>query len=112
MRKSVLIPWMPRVDLVPERILLNEHLLPLPVLIERVAEEDPEPEIDLHEIVRDELPVDHDARRHEHPFSPRRHVLVLEVAIFRVLEGAPAPEQDAAVTDFFVPWKRLVEEVE
>ena len=44
--------------------------------------------------------------------APLGHVLVGEVAVLRVLERAPAAQQDAPVADLLVSGQRLVEEVE
>jgi hydrogenase large subunit len=88
---------MPPVDRIPERIVADERLLPFPVVVVRAAEQDADAEVDLDEIGRHELAVDDDAGRDEHLLAPVRHVLVLEVADVRILEGAPAAEQDAAL---------------
>ena len=58
------------------------------------------------------LPSTIDAGRDEHLAAPVGHVAVLEVAGLRILEGAPAAEQHAALADLFVSGQRLVEEVE
>jgi hypothetical protein len=93
---------MAHVHLVAERIVLHEDLLAFPVVVVRAAEQDPDPEVDLDEVGRDELAVDHHAGRHEHAAAPARHVAVLEVAHVRVLERAPAAEQRAAQPDLLV----------
>src|SRR5439155_21664818 len=47
--------------------------------------------------LHDALPIfDHDARGDEHLPTPRRHVLVGEVARVGVLERTPRPQEDAA----------------
>ena len=98
----------------PSGSVFDEHLVarPLPVVVERVAEQDAHAEVDVDEIVRDELAVDDDARSDEHAPAPVGHVLVLEVAHRGVVQAAPAAEQDAPLADVLVAGQRLVEEVE
>ena len=112
LRVGVLVPGVPPVHRVPERIPGHEHLLVLPVVVEGVTEQDPDAEIDLDEVVRDQLAVDHDAGGDAHGPAPLGHVLVVEVADVGVLEGAPAVEQDPSPAHLFVARHRLVEEVE
>ncbi len=57
-----------------------------------MAEQDSNAQIDLHEIVRHELAVDDDARRHEHLAAPVGHVLVGEIAVVGVLERTPTAQ--------------------
>ncbi len=90
----------------------DELLLPLPVLVVRAAQQDADAEVDLGEVVGDELAVDDDAGRDEHPPAPVRHVRVGEVAVLGVVERAPAAEQDTPAAHFLVSGQRLVEEVE
>ena len=59
-----------------------------------------------------QLAVDHHAGRDEHRVAPALHVLVGEVAVLGILEGAPAAQQRAPQTDLLVAGQRLVEEVE
>ena len=70
------------------------------------------PEVDLDQVVGDQLAVDDDARGDEHLAAPVGHVVVAEVAVRRVVQAAPAAEQDAALADVLVAGQRLVEEVE
>ena len=48
----------------------------------------------------------------EHLATPVGHVLVAEVALFGILERAPAAEQNAPLTHLLVPRQRFIEEVE
>ena len=112
LRVRVLVPGVPAIDRVPERVLRDEHRLVLPVVVERVTEEDADAEVDLHEVVGDELAVDHDTGRDPHRSAPRRHVLVVEVAHVGVLEGTPAAEQHTPPADLLVARHGLVDEVE
>jgi hypothetical protein len=77
-----------------------------------VAEKDANAEVDGDEVVGDELPVDDDTRCDSHRATPRGHVAVVEVADVRILERAPAAQQDAPVADLLVAGNRLVEEIE
>ena len=70
------------------------------------------PRLIVDQVGGDQLAVDDDARGDEHLAAPVGHVLVLEVAVLRVLERAPAAEQDAPLADLLVAGQRLVEEVE
>ena len=62
LRVRVLVPRVAAVDRVAERVLGDEHLLVLPVVVERAAEQDADAEVDVDEVVGDELAVDDDAR--------------------------------------------------
>ena len=112
LRVRVLVPRVTPVDGVAERIVGHEDLLVLPVVVERVPEQDADAEVDLDEVVGDELAVNDHPGSHGHRPAPLGHVLVVEVAHRRVLEGAPAAEQHPPPADLLVPGQRLVEEVE
>ena len=109
---GVLVPRVPAVHRVAQRVGPDEHLLVGPVVVVRAAEQDADAEVDRHQVGGDELAVHHHARGDEHLPAPVGHVLVREVAVLGVLEGAPAAEQGAAQADLLVPGQRLVEEVE
>src|SRR6185369_4009776 len=94
-RSRGLVPWMPLIDRVAERIRAYESFLILPVLVIRTAEQNANPQIDVHETVRDQLAVYNDAGRDEHCPAPVGHVLVAIVANLRILEGPPTAEEDA-----------------
>ena len=111
-RQRMHVPRVAPVDRIAQRILRNEDLLGFPIVVERMAEQDPDAQIDLHQIVGHQFPVDHDARRNEHLAAPVGHVLVLEVAVIGILEGSPAAEQDAAFAVVLVARQRIVPEVE
>ena len=96
LRDRVLVPRMVLGHRVAQRVVRDERLLVLPLLVVGAAQQDPDAEIDLHEVVRDELAVDDDAGRDVHRPAPRRHVLVVEVAHLGVLERAPAIQQACA----------------
>ena len=96
----------------PSGSLRDEHLLALPVVVVRRAEQDPDAQVDVDQVVGDQLAVHHDARRDEHRPAPLGHVLVVEVADRGVLEGSPAAEQRTPQPDLLVAGQRLVEEVE
>jgi hypothetical protein len=64
----------------------------LPVIVERVAEEDADAEVDIDEVVGDELTVDDDAGGDVHGIAPGRHLLVRVVAGVGVIERAPTAE--------------------
>ena len=110
----VLVPRVPAVDRVAQRVVGHEHLAVRlgPVLVVGVPEQDADPEVDLDQVVGDQLAVDDHARGDEHLPAPVGHVLVLEVAVRRVVEASPAAEQDAPLADVLVARQRLVEEVE
>ncbi len=112
LRVGVLVPRMTPIDRIAERIARDEHRLAFPVVVVRAAEEDADAEVDLHQVVGDELTVDHHARCDTHRPAPLGHVAVVEVAHRWVLERSPAAEQDAPPADLLVPGHRLVEEVE
>ena len=59
----------------------------------------------LHRAVarEDVVPVDDDARGHEHLAAPVAHVAIAEVAHLGILERAPAVEQDATLPDDWDP---------
>jgi hypothetical protein len=109
---GVLVPGVAGVHRVAERVVGDELLLPLPVLVVRAAEQDPDAEVDLGQVVGDQLAVDDDAGGDEHLPSPVRHVGVREVAVLGVVERSPAAEQHPPAADLLVPGQRLVEEVE
>ena len=108
----VLVPRMAPIDRIAQRIVPDEHLLVGPVVVVGGSEQDPDAQVDVHQIVGDELAVDDHAGRDEHRPTPLRHVLVVEVADCRILEGAPAAEQRTPQSDLLVTGQRLVEEVE
>src|SRR6266550_206194 len=91
----VLVPGMAAVDRVAQGVAGDEHLLVLPVLVERAAEEDADAQVDVDQVVGDELAVDDDTGADEHLAAPVGHVLVLEVAVRRVVQASPADELHA-----------------
>ena len=111
-RRGRLVPRVPPVDRVAERVGLDEHLLVLPVVVERRSQKDADAEVDVHQVVGDRLAVHDDAGRDVHRLAPLVHVLVLVVAHLGIVPRAPAAEQDAALADLLVAGQRFVEEVE
>ncbi len=108
----MLVPGVVPVDGVAERVPGDEHLLVLPTVVERRAEEDADAEVDVDQVVGHQLPVDDDTWGDVHGSAPFGHVPVPEVADVRVLEGTPAGKLDAAVADLVVARHGLEEEVE
>ena len=111
-RNCRLVPGMMLVHRIAEGILLHEHLGALPIIVIRMAKQNPDVQVDVHEVRGHELAVHNDARSHVHRAAPARHVLVRVVAYGRIVERAPATEQDAALSNFLIAWKRLIEKVE
>ena len=111
-RDRRLVPGMPLVDRVAERVGLDEGLALVPVVVEGAAQQDADVEVDVDQVGRDQLAVDDDAGRDVHRPAPVGHLLVGVVADVRVLERAPAAQQDAPPADLLVAGQRLVEEVE
>ena len=111
-RDRVLVPRVPAVDRVAQRIAGDEHLLVFPVLVVRAAEQDADAQVDLDEVVGEQLAVPDDAGADEHLPAPVGHVLVPEVAVRGVVQAAPADQVGLAAAHFLVAGQRLVEEVE
>ena len=107
-----LVPGVADVDRVAQRVVGDERVLVDPVAVEGAAQEDADAEVDVDQVVGQQLAVDDDAGGDVHRLAPLVHRLVAVVAGPRVLERAPAAEQDAPPADLLVPRKRLVEEVE
>ena len=92
-----LVPRVALVDVVAERVLRDERLLVGPVVEVRRAEQDPDREVDLDEVGRDQLALEDEARRDEPPPAPLGHVAVVVVDVVGVVEAAPADEVRVAV---------------
>ena len=108
-----LVPGMPFVHRVAKRVSRDECFSGLfPVVVVRTTQQNSDSEIDIDEVIRHELSVYNHAGRDEHSTAPVAHVLVGVVADIRVVERAPAAQQNAALADFFVPRQRLVEKIE
>ena len=107
-----LVPGVADVDRVAQRVVGDERVLVDPVAVEGAAQQDADAEVDVDEVVGQQLAVDHDARGDVHRLAPVVHRLVAVVADLRVLERAPAAEQDPSPADLLVPRQCLVEEVE
>ncbi len=107
-----LVPGVPLVDRVAERIVRDEGLFVFPILVVRAAQQDADAEVDVDQVGRHQLAVDDDAGGDEHRLAPLAHVLVLVVADVRVLERAPAAQQNAPPADLLVARQGLIEEVE
>ena len=89
----------------------DERLLVGPVVEVRRAEQDPDREVDLDEVGRDQLALEHEAGGDEPPPAPVGHVAVVVVDVLRVVERAPAHQVGVAVADHLVARQRLIEEV-
>ena len=111
LRQGRLVPGMALVDRVAERVLGDIGLLVLPVVEVGRAEQDPDHQVDIDEVGRDQLAVDHDAGGDVALLTPLTHVLVGVVDIVGVVEGAPADEVRTAEADLVVPRQLLQEEV-
>ncbi len=111
-RNGGLVPRVAHVDGVAERVVGDEGLLVDPVLVEGAAEHDPQAEVDVDQVVGDQLAVHDDAGGDVHRLAPLVHGRVAVVDDVRVLPGAPAAQQDAALADLLVAGQCLVEEVE
>ena len=83
----------------------------VPVVEVRRAEQDPDRQVDLDEVGRDQLAVEHEAGRDVPVPAPLGHGRVVVVDVVRVVEAAPADEVRVAVADLLVARQRLVEEV-
>src|SRR5580693_4780856 len=101
-RQRVHVPRMTAIYRITQRILRNESLFALPIVVIRMSEQDPNAEIDRHQVVRDELAVDDDARSYKHLTTPVAHVLILEIAMIGILESTPASQQDTPLAIMFV----------
>src|SRR5581483_11808786 len=91
-----LIPGMLLIDWVAQRILLDERLGFLPVLVVGGAEQDAHSDIDIHQAGGDQFAIDYDARSDKHRTAPAFHGFVAIITYVRILERAPATEQNAA----------------
>ena len=111
-RNRRLIPRMPLIDRIAERIVLDEYFAAVPIVVERRAEQDANAEIDVHQVVRDGLAVHDNAGRDVHRLAPLVHFLVGVIAHFRVVRRTPTSQENAALADLLVTGQRLVEEIE
>ena len=75
-----------------------------PVFVIGGTKQDPDVDVDIDQIVRDEFPIDDYTGRDVHGFAPIVHRFVLVIALVRVLERSPAAEQDTAFAYAFVAW--------
>ena len=111
-RQRHLVPRVALVDVVAERVLGHERRLGVgPVVEVRGAEQDPHREVDLDQVGRDQLALEHEARGDVTVVTPLVHVLVLVVDVVGVVERAPADQVRVAVADHVVPRQLLQEEV-
>src|ERR1700722_16299385 len=111
-RNGGLIPGMILVDWITKRISLHESFCVLPIVVVRTAQEGAHIEADIYKVGGDQFSVDHNAWGGVHSASPLRHVFVLVVTNLRILERAPATQQNAAAPYLFVSRQCVVEEVE
>ncbi len=111
LRQGHLVPRVALVDRIPEGILGDERLLVRPVVEVRAAQQDPDHQVDLDQIGRDQLALQHDAGGDVALPPPLGHVAVVVVDVVGVVEIAPADEIRVAVADHVVPRQLLQEEV-
>ena len=109
--QRLLVPRVVLVHRVPERVLRHERRLVLPAVEVRAAEQDPDHQVDLDEVRRDQLAVDGDARSDVSLAPPLGHALVVVVDEVGVVEASPAHEVRVPVADHVVPRQLLEEEV-
>ena len=110
-RQCRLVPRVALVDRVPQRVLGHVGLLIGPVVEVGGAEQDADHQVDLDQVGRAELAVDHDAGGDVALLTPVPHVRVVVVDVVGVVEGAPADQVGAPVADVVVPRQLLQEEV-
>src|SRR5207253_11197044 len=106
-----LVPRMPLIDRISQRVSLDEGLAVLPVIVVRTAQENAKVQINVDEIVRHQLPIHDNAWRDIHSTSPIGHVFIRVVANVWLIPRTPAAQQRAAMAYSFVAGHRLVEEV-
>ena len=111
-RDGGLVPGMALIHRIAQRIVLDERLAVLPVVVVGTAQQNADVQIDVDQVGGDQLAVHHDAGRDEHLSAPVGHVLVGVVADVGIVERAPAAQQNAALAHLLVARQRLVEEVE
>ena len=110
-RQRHLVPGVVLVDRVAQRVLVDERGLVLPAVEVGRPEQDPDHQVDLDQVGRDQLAVDGDARRDVSPAAPLGHVAVVVVDVVGVVEAAPVDQVGGAVADHVVPRQLLKEEV-
>ncbi len=103
LRQGHLVPWMALVDRVPQRVLRDERLLVRPVVEIRAAQEDPDHQVDLDQVGRDQLALQHDAGGDVALPPPLGHVPVVVVDIVGIVEVAPTDDVRVAVAPSFPP---------
>ena len=112
LRQGHLVPGVALIDRVAERILGHEGRLGVgPVIEVRGTEQDPDGQVDLDQIGRDQLAAEDETGGHVPVIAPLVHVLVLVVDVVGVVEGAPADQVGVAVADHVVARQLLQEEV-
>src|SRR5262249_8868405 len=94
-----LVPWVPLINRIAERVLIDERLGILPVAIEGAAEQDAEAEVDFDQVRGDQVAINDNARSDIHGPAPFRHSRVGIIADVGVVERAPAAEQHATAAD-------------
>ena len=111
LRQGRLVPRVVLGDRVAQRILVHVGALVLPAVEVRAAQQDPDHQVDLDQVGRDQLAVDRHARRDEPLAAPLGHVPVVVVDVLGVVEAAPVDQVGLAVADHVVPRQRLQPEV-
>ena len=98
----VLIPGMAPVDGITKRILGDEYFLVLPILVVRAPEKNPHPQVNPHEVRRDEFSVYDDSGGDKHFSAPIRHLPVIKIAVLRILKTSPAAEHDPPLSHLLI----------
>ena len=78
-----LIPGMPLIHRIPQRIVRHEGLAVLPVIVIRTAQQDTDVQVDIHQIRGHQFAIHHHAGSDEHLPAPLGHVLVGVIAVLR-----------------------------
>ena len=68
-----LVPWVPLIDWIAERVGLDEGFALLPIIIKRAAQHDAHAEVDLDQVRRHQLAIDDHAGGDVHGPAPLRH---------------------------------------
>src|SRR6266568_2672104 len=107
-----LVPGMAFVNRIAEGVTVNERALVSPVIIEGMAEQDTDAQVDINQTGCYQFTVHDDARGNEHGPSPLVHGAVVVVTHIGVLERAPAADQGTSIADTLIAGEGLIEEVE
>jgi len=87
---------------IAQGIVFHELFSVLPAVIVGASEQDADIEVDVDEIGRHQLVVDHDPGRDVHGAAPFRHLFIGVIAYGRIVERSPASQQHAPPTYLFI----------